>query len=117
MASLFEQIESLIGPDATAKLLGKLGGRRVRIWVEPAQDAGDSVTDAVGIETSRMLSRAFAGERVHLPVAEALEWRRRAAERRGQIMRMYEERHMRPGEIASALRCSERFVYLVVNGK
>ncbi len=116
MASLFEQIETLIGPDATAALLENLGGARVFIRTMPSAENPDAITRVLGIEMARLIGRAFGGEKVDLPSVATLERRRQSLDRRGEISRLF-ERGIRANEIATRVRCSRRYVLKVLNGK
>ena len=106
MATFNDLVES-IGRLAAEKLVDEFGG--TRIYVPVSAQSGDEIACAIGLEAASKLSRTFGGERFYMPLLA------RDSQRIEEIRRM-SAAGASTADIARRLRCTERWVYRVIEG-
>jgi len=98
---LIDQVRDVIGADAMAALLAKLGGRRLVIPKKMGEH--HPIADAIGHEAALRLAEELAGATLDVPVT---------AMKRAQIAEALAQ-NMKPDEIVRRYLCSRRFVFKV----
>ena len=103
------EIAEVIGAPAALRLAEVHGGRE-SCYIPKTARRNHPWAQVVGWEAWRALCREYGGERLDIPrnahAAETVKARMLALEHKGMSRR----------EIATALRCTERYVRMVLNG-
>lgn len=68
-ASIFDEVVDVIGPEAAAVLMEKVGGESFVIQVKPT----DAMIEMIGAELGRKLCDEFRGLKVYVPKAARLD--------------------------------------------
>ena len=101
-SSLLDELASVIGMDAVARLVDIFGGTRVYIPHSPEED--DLLTAAIGQEAAQKLARVYGGDRIEMP---------NPTPRRTRIIEL-RETGCSVDAIARKLGCTRRRVFQVL---
>jgi hypothetical protein len=71
MAAILERLNEVVGVEATDKLVGAYGGRRLYVPILPRLARRTELLDLLG-DRAQDLSREFGGDRILIPLRKAI---------------------------------------------